>query len=366
MTSQTLARQIVEIAVSGMDKAEALVGRGMRNISQTARFAAAGVRDIATGIARLGRVAGLLGGGFLATFGRKAMENTVEGDRLGKSWEYLARVIGDQLAPYVRLLTDLVVRGATAFRELPVSTKQTIMQITLLTAAVGAGLALLPTLVTVAGALGAAFMAIASPAGLIVAGIAAIIVAGAKFFNFFRDESAITSEAVDDANKSWIDRFISYLEEAAVAGGKFFNWYAKMSAAASDELADGLSRLGEAVGLLEEGTTDQLRQMDKIKPLQIDTDKIRQQFGQVKKFARAAAVDVREMFANLQGDTKGFTVKMNVKFESLQGTFDRLQEAFARGDGEDLQRQQLAAQRDIAAKVDVLIGVGKQFGVVGN
>jgi hypothetical protein len=366
MITQTIAKQIVEISVAGMDKAEQLVKGGMARVKQYATAAASQIGSITTAVSGISKYAAILSGGFLGMFGRQAMQNTVESEQLGRAWEYLGRVLGDQLAPYVRVLTDLIVQGANAFRSMTPETKQTIMQVILLTAAVTTAVALFPVLAGVIGAVGAALAAIASPVGLVIAGLAAIMVAAGKYFNWFRDESTTTSNNVDEANQHWVVNLIGYLEMGIVAGAKFFNWYAKQSAAMSDQIADIMSQLGEAIGILDKGTTGQLRQMEPIKPIQIDVDQIKQKFSQIKRFAKATVIDIENLFNRLNMDQKGFTVRMNVQFESLQGTFDRLQAAFARGDGENIARDQLAEQRKIAAiAANMAIGLAA-FGVVGQ
>ena len=365
MATQTLARQVIEISAAGMEKAEAVIKAGLGRVKNVASMAAEGVTKIGAAFGKLAVVGGILGGGFLATFGRQALEGTIEADRLGKSWSYLGKVIGQQLAPYVRALTDGIMRVAGAYRALSPETQALVVKIALFAAGIGSAVALLPVMVTIFGAVAAAIGALISPAGLVVVAIIGIAAAAKSLYDWFRGEAPTTSEAVDEANMSWTDKFMGYLQAVAVKGAEIFNWIMKNAAKASDWIADKLSAAGEALGVLPTGTTEELRKMDEIKAPQIDITKVKNKLETLRRMGNAVEANIKEIGANLGADGNGFGVKVAVKFEGLQGTFDRLQEAFARGDGEDLAKQQLDVQKGMRAEMVKMVQGLSLLGGVG-
>ena len=221
----TIAKQIVEFSVSGLSKAIAGVRGTLNAMKKMAVETTEQVKALTNAVGNAAKIGAGLGAGFLATFGRGAMEGTVEADRLGKAFTYLTRVVGDSLAPYVRMLTDYIIQAAQAYRALSPETKKTITQVALFAAGIGTALVVLPTLITTVGALGAALAAIFSPAALAIAGIAALADAATGLFDFMREEAPATADAVDEANRTWVDRFLGYIEKITIAGANFFNQY---------------------------------------------------------------------------------------------------------------------------------------------
>jgi hypothetical protein len=136
-------------------------------------------------------------GGAVGTLTRAASAGTVEGEQLAKSYEYAGRVVGDMFAPYVRLATDLVNRFTAYFKTLSASTKASIANWAMVTAAVAAFAALIPTLLAGVAALSGAVFALLSPIGL----AGAAIVAMAGYF-----------AGVFDATKSWEEVLASFIE----------------------------------------------------------------------------------------------------------------------------------------------------------
>ncbi len=334
-----LAKTVGAVGIGAFKTVKSVLG-GINSLASGTMSRIGSIASAAQGIAKIG--AGL-GAGFLASFGRGAMEGTVEADRLGKAFTYLTRVVGDSLAPYVRMLTDYIVQAAQAYRAISPETKKTVTQVALFAAGIGTALVVLPTLITTVGALGAALAAIFSPAALAIAGIAALADAATGLFDFMRAEAPATADAVDEANRSWVDRYLAYIEKITIAGANFFNQMAERAAAGADLLADHLARAGEYLGILEKGTTDTIRKMENITPYKINIDNIRDSFGKIKRWTRETSAGIKQMQerADKVGGDKGFTRIFQVKFESLQGTFDRLQEAFAAGHAEDIGKQQL-------------------------
>ena len=135
-------------------------------------------------------------GGAVGTLTRAASAGTVEGEQLAKSYEYAARTIGDMFAPYVRLATDLINRFTSYFRSLSAETKASVAKWAMVSAAVAAFAAALPSLIAGVTALTGAIFALMSPIGL--AG-AAIVAMGGYFAGVF------------DSTKSWEEVLASFI-----------------------------------------------------------------------------------------------------------------------------------------------------------
>ena len=135
-------------------------------------------------------------GGAVGMLTRAASAGTVEGEQLAKSYEYAGRVVGDMFAPYVRLATDLVNRFTSYWKSLSASTKASVANWAMATAAVAAFAALLPTLLAGVSALAGAILALTSPIGL----AGAAIVAMAGYF-----------AGVFDSTKSWEEVLASFI-----------------------------------------------------------------------------------------------------------------------------------------------------------
>ncbi|WP_157368650.1 hypothetical protein [Zavarzinella formosa] len=265
------------------------------------------------------------------------------------------------------------------------------MQVATFAAGIGAALAMLPAFVAVAGAIGTVLAAIASPAGIAIAGIAAIIAAATIFFNFFRGEAPSTADAVSGANKTWTDNVIGFIQKVTVAGATFFNFLMRSAASASDWIAkqfassylkiqelwdpaqaaidkkqrEFIESEGAKRGIKPTGIQEVLASMPPIVPPQIDIDRLNKGFEKAKRIANVIADKVKGFFGAGDDDPPGFTRKVNVKFESLQGTFDRLQEAFAKGDGEDIAKKQLDQQIKMVDKLENIVGLVGKLGVGG-
>lgn len=348
----TIAKQVVEFTVNGVSKGVGLVKSGLSQMQKAAQAAAGQIDQVLSQAAKIAKVGAGIGAGFLAGFGKKAMEGTVEADRLGQAWEYLSRVVGNQLGPYVRVLTTYIVKAANAYRELSPEVKDTVIQVALFAAGIGAALVILPTIVSVVGAFGAAILAIASPAAIAIAGIAAIVDAATGMFDFFREEAPATSEAVDEANYSWPSKAIDYIKKFAMAAAKLFNQLAKQAADASDQIADGWASALEFLSLVPDGTTEAIRQMDKIKPYQIDIDALDRTFESVKRMAKSAGLEIKKFNADIGNELEkekdknpGLTRKFSIQFEGMQNTFDRLQSAIAGNQAENFAKQQVDLQK---------------------
>lgn len=135
-------------------------------------------------------------GGAVGMLTRAASAGTVEGEQLAKAYEYAGRVVGDMFAPYVRLATDLVNRFTSYWKSLSASTKASVANWAMATAAVAAFAALLPTLLAGVSALAGAIMVLISPIGL----AGAAIVAMAGYF-----------AGVFDSTKSWEEVLASFI-----------------------------------------------------------------------------------------------------------------------------------------------------------
>lgn len=315
----------------------------------------------------------LLGGGIAGGILAAASRGTIEGERFGQALEYLARVIGDSLAPYLRMATLVVFKLAEGFRALSPELKQQIAQWMLVAAGVAAFIALLPLISAGVAAVGAAFSLLLSPVGLTVLAIGGVIYAFSQLFDFVSGGSASTADDVNAANKSWVERAIDWAQQVANAFGRSFNWIMQQAAKASDWIADKLGWAAELIGIVPEGTREMLKSMDPIKPFQLETGKIDLFFEKVKRGAKSVLPVLGGIFGAIQDElnrpNNGFKLKLKVELESVQGTYDRLLKAFAEGDGEDIAQAQLAEQKALNVKINDFIGVVKNglkdFGIIG-
>lgn len=306
----------------------------------------------------------------LLAFARAAAQGTIEGQRLATAWDYLSRSIGSIFAPAVRIASAVLVGIGDLFNSLSPTTKYWVAGIALS----AAGLVALSGAVTVVGiafgglatAAGIAWAIISSPAVLVIAGIAAVGAAVGALLGYMGSNSETAADSMNTANKSWIGYLIDAAGWITVAFAKAFNWMMVNGAKASDWIAEKLAQAGEMMGILEEGITDEVRRMPKIDPIQIDIKKLKEGFEAasakvIPKFKdlKAGALAIGEELGGLPGmlgrlmEMK-FHPTLDVKFEGLQQSWDRLQEAFARGTPEDQVdqiREDTKAIRELLQKI---------------
>jgi hypothetical protein len=137
----------------------------------------------------------------------------------------------------------------------------------------------------------------------------------------------------------------------------------------TDNFALGLAAIAEKAGIVAQGTSktlwdinnegrkkfdeDQRKAMADMEKSNKDAmDRMRERLNQNKDKADEIAGPLIKMFKGLQSG-KGFQMKMNVAFEGLQGTFDRLQQAFAQQVGPNIEQAQLVQLQGIHNNMQV-------------
>ena len=145
--------------------------------------------------------AGLLVGGAIAAsmtaLIRSASAGTVEGEHLGKAFENLNRIIGDGLAPYIRIVTELINKLSSYWMGLSKEVKESATRWGLVIVAVSSFAALMPVVLAGLSAVGAALAAITSPVGIVIAAVTAL---GAYLAGAF------------DSTKSWEDVLATFVQ----------------------------------------------------------------------------------------------------------------------------------------------------------
>lgn len=364
--------------------AELVVGFVVSGARQALGVVQQTVGAVATAAKYVSGLGAMLQGGILF----KAAKGTQEAYEFSKSIEYLTRVIGQSFAPYLRMVTVIIMRLAQAFRGLAPETQRWIAVAGLAAMAIAAMVALAPVFSAVWAAAGAVIGAVwagialvlSSPIlliGLIIAAVGGLVVAFAKLFGFMESGSASASDGINEANASWVGKVLGWIQAVVTFFAKGFNWIAEKAAAVSDFIAEKMADAAEFVGLVPEGTGAMIRTMKPIEPFKLDIDKIDLAFNKMKNGARNVAPAIKQalgpiagLFQELMqpGNGDGFHVRMKVELEGLQGTFDRLQKAFAEGDGEDVQQQILEQNKAFNQKLDdvkqaLVNGFGKLAGV---
>ncbi|QVL32349.1 hypothetical protein KIH39_00065 [Telmatocola sphagniphila] len=366
---QKIAGYYVAFAIKGMRAAYEQVKAGVGEMLKAFKSVQESVDKMMSGMKKLGTVAAGLSASFLGLFGRGAMQGTVEADKLAAAWEYLSRVIGDSLAPYVRVLTDQLIGVAEAYRSLSPQTKDFAVKIALVGTAVGSVLAVGALIGPViaggfslaAGAIGLLF----TPMVGLIALFGAAGYAVYETFQLFSSSSSQASQDIQESNRSWILKLASGVADVVVFVAEKFNWVARQIVGVYDWLTKKTTWLLEKLRIVEKGTYDLVKN-DPFKPWQINVDKVREGIEGIGKAVDENIPDWSDvknkmsnfwegLKANLEkaknkgpGGGPGFNIKYTVAFESSQGTYDRLAQAFT-GNAfktEDIMKAQLGVQSD--------------------
>ena len=217
--------------------------------------------------------------------------------------------------------------------------------------ALGAGVTILSFAFSgLAAVAGLTWAVLTAPIVLTVAAIIAVGVAIATLVGVFGDGSENMATNMNNSTSSWVGSFLKGLKNMSVKGAELFNWLADKAAKTSDWIADKLAWAAEGLGLVPEGTRKLMGEMEKIKPLSIDVEKLKKDMdGFARKAtdpanwdaARKAVIAIGDGVKEVTGmfgknGAMKFTPQMDVGFESLQGSFDRLAVEFAKGTPDDL------------------------------
>src|SRR5262245_9822509 len=178
------------------------------------------------------------------------------------------------------MLTQGILELTRWFRSLDEATKANIARWALITAAVGAFLALLPTLISLAGAVVGGIVAIGGASAGVVAAVAGVGAALAMLFAYMVGESDNVANNMSDANQTWVDNVLRGVQTVGIALAKFYNWIITQAAKVSDAMAVGLAKVGEWINEVPKGTADALKDEPKItfEGIKINIDKLKSGF----------------------------------------------------------------------------------------
>lgn len=239
-----------------------------------------------------------------------ALRNTVEAERLGRALDFLARALGDELAPAVRAVTGWIIQAAQWYRSLDKGTRQAVAGIAILVTGLGA----LATAVT-------AVVAFVTTVGAIpiAVGVAAAAVA---FLAAVCAEVALSIPGVTAALTALFDSLVRGLNKLWVVVKSLMTAVgAAAGVAMPDVMKNGAASLGRATA----------RVWDK----------------------------VAAMVKALAGNGPGMTRRFNAGFEQGQQTWERLQRAFAERDTALLSPalEQVKQLKDLNQKADGIAGL---------
>lgn len=341
------------------------------------------------GLSRLGMVASFAMGMLL----RGALNNTVEGERLSQAWERLAKSLGGLLAPGVRTLTNLLNALSSLINKLDPDTRALATR----WMAAGAALAALGTVLPMVITGLSAVAALAVPVGALVAVLGTLGVA----FLGLGDKSKSTEEklvtvvkAVLDAwtyastavKAAWagvstilFDLVIPAIERTGAAMQGLWGWAKRVGSAVWTTFVTAAESVGivlepaidfaiEAFGRLYETIRKVLNQVQtaakalgvpiphaELLPFtQIVADAkkfksvIEEAIANAKKAWNKGMAELggnedraRKIVGGLMGGGKPLTVKHELKFESLDQTWERLQQALNADPGREREEAML-------------------------
>lgn len=369
-SKSVIAEQVVKFTVEGIQSARTRVVQAVQAITAQAGRLQERFRTVGQGVALFGGMASR----WMQSLTRTALQGTREADQLALSWEYLGRVVGREFAPWVRLLTSGVVSLADRFRGLDAATRAGVAKFALLAAGAAAFVALLPVMAAGLSVLGAAWAVLTSPVTLTLALIAGVVIAGKKLFDFFTRGSATAAENMQEANKGWADHLFAVIEWVGTRFAQFINWLDKNWTRATSGMAMAWAKAFEDKGTLQALRDERARleaDWAKGKGLAFDVEGFR---GSVRRVRGALAElpNLSEILGLVQtgiGQAQ-MQVKLQVGFESLQGTFDRLQQEMAGGAAQEAElkriREQGAQLNQLVNRIAEGVGkLGREFGVVG-
>lgn len=373
-----VAGYYVTLGVAGVAKAKASVKALVSGIIQSVDTVKGKVGEMWRAFSS--PAATLLGGagaaGFFKGFIQPAAQGTLEGLRLGQAFEYLQRVIGDGLAPYVRTLTSLIIKAADAFRQLSPEIKDMVVRIGLAGMALGTFMVMLPLIKAAIGMVAAAIGFLVSPIGAVVIGMVGLLAYSYLTWKGMKDGAGEASDSIQESNETWIGHLIRSMKGVVKAVVEAFNWMMRQVAKIQDALARLMSNIGEAIGLLPEGTTDALNRMKPIEPFKFDVEKVMRGMDQAAEYADKKGNEMLDLFESIkelfnftkEGEQQpGFNRIYKVQIEDGRQSYDRLLTAFAGGQGESLAAQDLAVNKKGNEKLDTVIDkLGQLIGVVSS
>lgn len=354
MSQQLLAEEVVRITIEGLERAEQrldAVEKKFNKTSEAAKKAKGFFGQLSESIDKIGKAAklfaagGALGLGGIAAI---AMRGTVQAERFGRAIELAGRALGDGLAPYIEAATSGIMGLTNAWAGLSQETRAAATKWAVITTAVAGFLALLPLMVAGLSSVVAALAVIVSPLAMTIAALTGLGVVAVKTFGSMEDSATDASNQIDKANRNWVEHLIIWLKRAGVAMAEFWNKTIDAAIDATGWLAKKFGNQGGPWAKI----FGQLQLGDR-KTFKFDIEAVGQGFDELAKRAKAIAPDfagwidgandiAKKMQAAFNNPAnQHMRIKMTVGWESLQGTFDRLQKSFADQSGLNFQKAQL-------------------------
>lgn len=348
---------------------------------------------------------------------QSSVAGTREGYLLATSWMYVARVFGNMFAPAVRVATTLLVRFGDFVNSLTPTQKEWIVGIGLagaalvaaggaalafgsmfsgamglaaaamgfVTAAVTAGTAVMDIAWAVMGATAAAsWLAALGPVALVVAGIAAVIAAVAALVLGVKIGALMMEDGMTHSSQSWIGYLIQGIKLVTMAFVDFWNFLERQ-----------ISRQLRSFAALGRGMEEAFGSTKASRFLIGMSESFDRNFGQIDRAGVAKFFDNAENWAeknlpsarslvaamkeawkfgkDMPGMLRGLFASggemqlhpsFDVKFEGLAQSFDRIQEAMAKGTPQDNLVQIRDNGRLTNEKLDAIFGRLGQIGAV--
>lgn len=371
-SAEKLAK-VAETATSRMESLAKAMGRGLTAaLTAPARAVDMLVNKINglasaianSGIGQLSRIAsfgGALGiGGLLFGAGRGSQEMS----QFTTALQTLTNEIGDKLAPYVRMATQALSEMTAWWRRLDNELKTQITRWAVIGTVIATTIALLPTFLSIIGAIVAAVgtlvAIITSPFTLFIAALTATVLAVDKAFGGdMVDAAANAAKGIVDNTKTWTEYIVESLGGLLESFGKFWNqimeWSSKAATFVRDtwvhttnHVARILAAVGEGVGALPAGTRKALNEdikneLAKMKPIEFDKIDI----GGIKPGMGALVHGLQKQFADFGDALKrikgagagdfGFS-RGQAQWEGLEDVWLRAQKSAAETTGGPVQR----------------------------
>lgn len=320
------------------------LGRGITRVAMQMR-----------GLSMLARRFVLGGGLTIAGILFGAGRNTTEVDQFKEALDKLVRVMGDRLAPYVRAVTSGLQQMTQWWKSLSLETRNTITQWALVTVALAGLAATLPFIIRGIGSLLMVLSMLADPLilipALVLAAAAAILYltsTGDTFADRMADMAQTVIQAwfairgVVKAITSEIADLIHGVSE--IIGHQIKSLKALLSGNIQEAAHEAIeAQIASVMALIRAAGADQRK------------DKIFDEEGKAaQKWAEMAKRKVKDVADFMKGinNGAGFTPKAKVEFESLQGTWDRLQKHFIENDQDNVEKQKLDAIKGAQAALE--------------
>lgn len=291
-TKIKITDEYVMVTVEGLPEAEKKTMSTLGRITKAVTGAAAFMKTAFLGASAA--VAGLMWKGF---------SGTREGEQFGQAMTYLARVVANEAAPALRIITVMIVKVADALRTLSPEAKNTVA----IVAALAAALMLLGT----------------GPFALIVIGATAAAAAILYFNDTVEKMKKNLQAGVFDSPTLGLRWLINQLPDGL-----------KQAAIKSQPILGIMDRLKE---------------------------KTDASFGNFAEKLVGIRNAVKDMFANANA-AGPLRIKLQAELESPQATWDRIQKAFAEGKNE-LNPKLDEHLKGIRGALDKAVGA---FGAVGG